>query len=127
MMDESPPASNMTLGKAPDILFVEADPVSRRVVKDMLAGAGARVIEATPEAVPDGAFALAIVDVDGEAAWAVLRSLRGHGEAPMPTIAIVATAALAQQGQAAGADEVLVEPVAMTALFDAIGRFLALS
>ena len=112
-----------------NILFVERDPASRRLLKDMLVGAGASLTEI------DGAAGLrmlagerpdlAVVEVEpaGEGMAAIVR-LRARGPDRTQILALAADASLAEACRIAGADEVLVEPAAMTALFDAVARCL---
>ncbi|MFM9616185.1 response regulator, partial [Streptomyces niveiscabiei] len=52
---------------------------------------------------------------------------RGDAKAQLPIIVVTADAGVDLRDQcfAAGADEVLFKPVAMDALFDAIGRLMA--
>lgn len=119
-----------------NILFIEDDPMNRRVVRDMLDVAGATMCEA--ELAEEGLrmidaedFDLILVDLrmpgmDGITAIEHIRA-RGDHKASLPVIVVTADTAidLRERCLAAGADEVLFKPVAMDALFDAIGRVLA--
>ena len=119
-----------------NILFIEDDPMNRRVVRDMLDVAGATMTEAE-----DAEAGLALLDandyeivlvdlrmpgMDGIEAIGHIRA-RADAKARVPIIVVTADTAadLRERCLAAGADEVLFKPVAMDALFDAIGRILA--
>ncbi len=119
-----------------NVLFIEDDRMNRRVVRDMLDVAGATMTEA--ESAEEGLrlldaneYAMLLVDLrmpgmDGLTAIGHIRS-RTDAKANVPIIVVTADAAvdLRDQCLAAGADEVLFKPVAMDALFDAMGRILA--
>jgi two-component system response regulator QseB len=119
-----------------NILFIEDDPMNRRVVKDMLDVAGATMSEA--ELAEEGLarieqqdFDVVLVDLrmpgmDGMEAIRRIRA-RGDAKAELPIIVVTADTAidLREQCLQAGADDVLFKPVAMDALFDSIGRVLA--
>ena len=119
-----------------NVLFIEDDRMNRRVVKDMLDVAGATMEEA--ESAEEGLRALdshhydmLLVDLrmpgmDGITAIQHIRA-RDDAKATVPIIVITADTAidLRERCLAAGADEVLFKPVAMDALFDAMGRILA--
>jgi two-component system, OmpR family, response regulator QseB len=119
-----------------NILFIEDDPMNRRVVKDMLNVAGAEMTEAEDaerglKLIDQQNFDVVLVDLrmpgmDGLTAIRHLRA-RGDEKAALPVIVVTADTAvdLRERCLAAGADEVLFKPVAMDALFDAIGRMLA--
>ncbi|HEY0623371.1 response regulator [Sphingomonas sp.] len=120
-----------------NILFIEDDPMNRRVVRDMLDVAGASMAEA--EHAEEGLrkigaedFDVVLVDLrmpgmDGIEAIERIRA-RGDAKAELPIIVVTADTAidLRERCMTAGADEVLFKPVAMDALFDTIGRVLAL-
>lgn len=110
--------------------------MNRRVVRDMLDVAGATMADAE-----DGPTGLAMVEaddyaivlldlrmpgMDGLEVLAHIRS-RDDAKARVPVIVVTADTApdLRERCLAAGADEVLFKPVAMDALFDAMGRILA--
>jgi len=120
-----------------NVLFIEDDAMNRRVVKDMLDVAGATMIEADNalqglEKVDAEDFDVVLIDLrmpgmDGMTAIRHIRA-RCDAKAALPIIVITADTAtdLRERCLAAGADELLFKPVAMEALFDAIGRVLAL-
>lgn len=111
--------------------------MNRRVVRDMLDVAGASMAEA--EHAEEGLrrieaedFDVILVDLrmpgmDGIEAIERIRA-RGDAKAELPIIVVTADTAidLRERCLTAGADEVLFKPVAMDALFDTIGRVLAL-
>jgi CheY-like chemotaxis protein len=119
-----------------NILFVEDDPMNRRVVKDMLDVAGAAMTEAEDaeaglRAIDGADFDMVLMDLrmpgmDGITAIEHIRARADH-KAKLPVIVVTADTApdLRERCLQAGADEVLFKPVAMDALFDAIGRLLA--
>jgi two-component system, OmpR family, response regulator QseB len=119
-----------------NVLFIEDDPMNRRVVKDMLDVAGVAMAEAdTAEAgleqIDADSFDVILVDLrmpgmDGISAIRAIRA-RDDAKARVPVIVVTADAAvdLRERCLAAGADDVLFKPVAMDALFEAIGRLLA--
>ena len=119
-----------------NVLFIEDDRMNRRVVKDMLDVAGATMEEAENaeeglRALDSHTYDMLLVDLrmpgmDGITAIQHIRA-RGDAKASVPIIVITADTAvdLRERCLAAGADEVLFKPVAMDALFDAMGRILA--
>ncbi|KQM30519.1 response regulator [Sphingomonas sp. Leaf10] len=118
------------------ILFVEDDAMNRRVVRDMLDVAGATMVEADlAEAglrrIEEEEFDLVLLDLrmPGMDGFEVIRRVRARDDAKrtLPIIIVTADTAidLTERCLATGADEVLFKPVAMDALFDAIGRILA--
>lgn len=118
------------------VLFIEDDAMNRRVVRDMLDVAGAEMREACDaeeglRRIDEEDFDVILVDLrmpgmDGLAAIRVIRA-RGDAKAELPIIVVTADTAvdLRERCLAAGADDVLSKPVAMDALFDSIGRVLA--
>jgi CheY-like chemotaxis protein len=120
-----------------NILFIEDDPMNRRVVKDMLDVAGATMAEAglAEEGlarIEYETFDVVLVDLrmpgmDGLEAIRRIRA-RTDEKANLPIIVITADTAvdLRERCLEVGADDVLFKPVAMDALFDSIGRVLAL-
>ncbi|BCA58025.1 response regulator [Sphingomonas sp. HMP6] len=119
-----------------NILFIEDDPMNRRVVKDMLdvAGAtmtGAESAEIGLELIGKHDFEMVLLDLrmPGMDGFEALRHIRARGDAKaqLPVIILTADTAvdLRERCLADGADEVLFKPVAMDSLFDAIGRMLA--
>jgi len=119
-----------------NVLFIEDDPMNRRVVADMLDVAGAAMTEAESaeiglKLIEERDFDMALVDLrmpgmDGITAIQLIRG-RSDGKAKLPIIVVTADTAidLRERCIAAGADEVLFKPVAMDALFEAMGRILA--
>ncbi|TKD51234.1 response regulator [Sphingomonas baiyangensis] len=119
-----------------NILFIEDDPMNRRVVRDMLDVAGATMAEADRaeeglRRIDAEAFDIVLVDLrmpgmDGFEAIERIRA-RDDAKAAIPIIVVTADTApgLTERCLSAGADEVLFKPVAMDALFDAIGRIFA--
>ncbi len=117
------------------ILFVEDDPMNRRVVKDMLRVVGANMEEAADaetglKMIANGDYSIVLMDLrmpgmDGLTAIQHLRATAGE-KAALPVIVVTADAAadLRERCMAAGADEVIMKPVAMTALLNAMGRML---
>lgn len=119
-----------------NVLFIEDDPMNRRVVADMLDVAGATMTEAESaeiglKLIAETDFDMALVDLrmpgmDGITAIREIRA-RPDAKARLPIIVVTADTALdlRERCLAAGADEVLFKPVAMDALFEAMGRILA--
>ena len=118
------------------VLFIEDDPMNRRVVKDMLDVAGAAMTEAE-----SGEEGLALLDaenydillvdlrmpgMDGITAIRHVRA-RDDAKADVPIIVVTADTApdLRDRCLKAGADDVLFKPVAMEALFASMGHVLA--
>jgi CheY-like chemotaxis protein len=118
------------------VLFVEDNAVNRRVVREMLAAADIDLDEAEDgqaglEAIETGDYDLILMDLrmprmDGLTA---IRAIRGRADdkAKAPVIVVTADAGATIRADclAAGADDLLLKPVSMEALFDAIGRLLA--
>ena len=114
------------------VLFVEDDAMNRRVVKDMLMVVDAQMFEA--EDAETGLAMIAANDydiilmdlrmpgMDGLTAIQHIRA-RTDAKAKLPIIVVTADTAadLRAKCLAGGADDVLAKPVAMNALFDAIG------
>jgi CheY-like chemotaxis protein len=119
-----------------NVIFIEDDPMNRRVVGDMLNVAGAVMTEAESgeiglKLIDESDFDMALIDLrmpgmDGITAIQQIRA-RGDAKAKLPIIVVTADTAidLRERCLAAGADEVLFKPVAMDALFEAMGRILA--
>ncbi|MBN8807276.1 MAG: response regulator [Sphingomonas sp.] len=119
-----------------NVLFIEDDPMNRRVVGDMLDVAGATMVEAESgevglKLIDERDFDMALVDLrmpgmDGITAIRAIRA-RTDAKAKLPIIVVTADTAidLRERCLAAGADDVLFKPVAMDALFEAMGRILA--
>jgi len=118
------------------VLFVEDDAMNRRVVRDMLKVVGTDMEEA-PEAetglrlLATRKYDIVLMDLrmpgmDGLTAIKLLREGTGPNR-DVPVIVVTADTAvdLRERCFAAGADEVIVKPVAMAALLDAMGRLAA--
>jgi CheY-like chemotaxis protein len=120
------------------VLFIEDDPMNRRVVRDMLSVVGAEMAEA-----PEAATGLAMIDADdydvilmdlrmaGMDGLTAIRHLRARTDAKrsLPVIVVTADTAIDLRATclAAGADEVILKPVAMNVLFDAISQIITRS
>ena len=118
------------------ILFVEDNAMNRRVVREMLRAADLAMDEAE-----DGPSALKIIDretydlilmdlrMPGMDGLSVIREIRARSDdkAKVPVIVVTAdsTLDLDARCRAAGADGLLLKPVSMEALFDAIGAVMA--
>jgi CheY-like chemotaxis protein len=119
-----------------NVLFIEDDRMNRRVVRDMLGVAGATMAEAESaeqglRMLDEGGYDMLLVDLrmpgmDGMTAIRHIRA-RSDAKARVPVIVVTADTAanLREECLEAGADDVLFKPVAMDALFDAMGRVLA--
>jgi CheY-like chemotaxis protein len=115
------------------ILFVEDDPMNRRVVRDMLQLVGAEMHEADSaraglDKIEAERFDIVLMDLrmpgmDGMEAIGHIRG-RGDNKAMLPIIVVTADTALGIRENCVrgGADEVIMKPVAMKQLFDAIGK-----
>ncbi|MBB5720287.1 CheY-like chemotaxis protein [Stakelama sediminis] len=119
-----------------NILFIEDDPMNRRVVRDMLDVAGVTMAEAEDaesglRQIDAAAFDVILVDLrmPGMDGFEAIRRIRARGDEKqdLPIIVVTADTAtdLRERCLSIGADEVLFKPVAMDALFDAIGATLA--
>lgn len=116
-----------------NVLYVEDDPLNRRVVKDMLSLVDARLTEAEDAQaglclIDQHDFELVLMDLrmpgmDGLTAIAQIRA-RPDAKRALPIIVITADAAenIREKCLAGGADDVLTKPVIMKMLFDAIGK-----
>ena len=110
--------------------------MNRRVVGDMLDVAGATMVEAESaerglEILDEQDFEMVLVDLrmpgmDGITAIRDIRA-RSDGKGMVPIIVVTADIApdLRTRCLAAGADDVIFKPVAMDALFEAMGTVLA--
>jgi CheY-like chemotaxis protein len=118
------------------VLFVEDDAMNRRVVRDMLMVAGAEMSEAADAEtglamISEGGYDVILMDLrmPGMDGLNAIRQIRARGDAKATLPVIVVTADTANDIRAdclrVGADEVILKPVAMKALFDAIGKTLA--
>lgn len=110
--------------------------MNRRVVRDMLDVAGARMAEADRaeeglRRIDQEQFDVVLVDLrmPGMDGFEAIRRIRARDDEKrdLPIIVVTADTAIDLRDRclSAGADEVLFKPVAMDALFDAIGRILA--
>ena len=118
------------------ILFVEDDAMNRRVVRDMLTVAGAAMDEAQDaesglQMIAERQNDIELMDLrvrgmDGLTAIKHIRA-RTDEKASVPVIVVTADTALdiCRDCIDQGADEVILKPVAMNKLFDAIGRLIA--
>jgi two-component system response regulator QseB len=119
-----------------NVLFIEDDPMNRRVVKDMLDVAGVTMVEAESaecglKFLDEQDFVMVLVDLrmpgmDGLTAIGHIRA-RSDAKAKVPIIVVTADIApdLRERCLAAGGDDVIFKPVAMDALFEAMGTILA--
>ncbi len=119
------------------VLFVEDDAMNRRVVRDMLSVGGVEMTEAADaeiglRLIDQHAFDVILMDLrmpgmDGLTAIGEVRN-RTDAKSTLPVIVITADSApnLRDDCLAGGADEMLLKPVAMQDLFDAIGRVVSI-
>jgi CheY-like chemotaxis protein len=118
------------------VIFVEDDPLNRRVVRDMLKVVDIEMDEAEDgesglARIADGAFDLILMDLrmpgmDGLTAIRLLRQKPAPiGQTPVIVITADTATDLKSRCHEAGADDVIVKPVALNALIDAIGRIAA--
>ena len=119
-----------------NILFVEDDAMNRRVVRDMLTVAGANMDEAEDaetglRMIDQGEYDIVLMDLSmpGMEGLTAIRHIRARSDAKaaVPVIVVTADTALdiCRDCIDQGADEVILKPVAMNKLFDAIGRLIA--
>ena len=111
-----------------NVLFIEDDRMNRRVVRDMLDVAGVGMVEAENAeaglaAIEAETFDMLLIDLrmpgmDGITAIGHIRA-RTDDKANVPIIVITADTALDLR------ERCLFKPVAMDALFEAMGRILA--
>ena len=118
------------------VLFVEDDAMNRRVVNDMLSVVGAQMSEA-PDAetglrmIDESEFNVVLMDLrmpgmDGLTAIRRIRD-RADKKANIPIIVVTADTAvdLRERCVEAGADDVILKPVAMGLLLKAMSRMLS--
>jgi CheY-like chemotaxis protein len=118
------------------VLFVDDDAMNRRVVRDMLSVGGVEMTEAADaesglRLIDERAFDVILMDLrmpgmDGMTAIGEVRN-RADAKSTLPVIVVTADSALTLREEclAGGADELLLKPVAMQDLFDAIGRVVS--
>ena len=118
------------------VLLVEDSEVNRRVIREMLRAGGLEMSEAEDgamgvEMVEANDYDLILMDLrmpgmDGMTAIRHIRA-RTDDKANLPIIVVTADAGATIEAdcRSAGADDVVLKPVSMTTLFDAIGRLLA--
>jgi CheY-like chemotaxis protein len=118
------------------VLFIEDDPMNRRVVRDMLIVAGVEMSEASDaesglRMIDQNDYDLVLMDLrmpgmDGLTAIGHIRA-RGDDKSTLPVIVVTADMRLRikEDCLSNGADDVLLKPVAMKDLFDAMGRVIA--
>ncbi len=114
------------------VIFVEDDALNRRVVQDMLSVIGVDMAEA--EDAPTGlqmlaneTYDLVLMDLrmpgmDGLTAIAQQRSAEVQSQIPIIVVTADTAPDLKDRCFAAGANDVIMKPVALNALIDAIGR-----
>jgi CheY-like chemotaxis protein len=120
------------------VLFIEDDRMNRRVVRDMLSVVGADMAEAEDaqtglDMIDAGDYDIILMDLrmagmDGLTAIRHLRA-RDDAKATLPVIVVTADTAVDLRTTCleAGADEVILKPVAMNLLFDAISQIITRS
>ncbi|OYX63382.1 MAG: response regulator [Novosphingobium sp. 32-60-15] len=114
------------------VIFVEDDALNRRVVQDMLSVIGVEMAEA--EDAPTGlqmlareTYDLVLMDLrmpgmDGLTAIAHQRCAETQSQIPIIVVTADTAPDLKDRCYAAGANDVIMKPVALNALIDAIGR-----
>ncbi len=118
------------------ILAIDDDALNRRVVRDMLSVAGVGMDEADSaeaglRAIDADDFDIVLMDLrmpgmDGMEAIGHIRARPApKNDLPIIVVTADATQGLRDRCLSGGADELLLKPVAMEELFDAIGRVLA--
>lgn len=118
------------------VLFVEDNEVNRRVVGEMLRAGEIEMAEAEDgeaglRMVQDNEYDLVLMDLrmpgmDGLTAIRHIRA-RDDAKADVPIIVITADAGSSIEADCkdAGADDLILKPVSMTTLFNAIGSLIA--
>ena len=118
------------------VLIVEDDAMSRRVVRDMLSVADVKMSEAEHALagmgmIDQGDYDVVLMDLrmPGMDGLQALRAIRARADAKAKVPVVVVTADIAPDLKSEclreGADDFLTKPIAMDALFDAIGRLVA--
>jgi len=114
------------------LLLVEDEPDQRRLLADLLAGAGYRVVEAATIAEADAELARAPVDLvisdwrlpDGDGGALLARTRAEHPETGFVMVTAYGTIARAVEAVRAGADDYLAKPFEAQALTLAVERTL---
>ncbi|MFM6853867.1 MAG: response regulator [Sphingopyxis sp.] len=117
------------------ILFIEDDPMNRRVVRDMLDVAGLPLAEADGgeagiDRLTNEEFDILLLDLrmPGMSGFDVMKHLRSRDDAlrTLPIIVVTADTAPGLEDECldAGADVVLFKPIAMQSLFDSIASLV---
>jgi CheY-like chemotaxis protein len=118
------------------VLFVEDSDINRRIVREMLGAAGIDMAEAADgqvglEMIERDNYDLVLLDLrmpnmDGLTALKHLRA-RADEKAKLPVIVLTADTGsrIEADCRGAGADDVIMKPVSMSQLYDAIGRMVA--
>jgi CheY-like chemotaxis protein len=118
------------------VLFVEDDPMNRRVVRDMLTVAGIALEEATDgrnglDMIESGDYSVILMDLrmpgmDGMEAIRLIRARADH-KAQLPIVVVTAdtSADIRADCLRNGADELLMKPVAMQPLFKTMAATIA--
>lgn len=118
------------------VLYVEDDPVNRRVMKAILSASGAEMAEALDgqagvEALDKGDYDVVLMDLrmPGMDGLTAIRHIRARGDEKGKIPIIVVTADIAPSMRedciAAGANDVLHKPIAVKGLYAAIGEAIA--
>ena len=118
------------------VLFVEDDPMNRRVVRDMLSVVGLDMAEAASaelglSMIDENDYDIILMDLrmpgmDGLTAIQHIRARSDDkGKAPIIVVTADTAADLRERCSAVGADEFLQKPVAMNDLFETIGKVVA--
>ena len=118
------------------ILYVENDPMNRRVIRSMLGVAGVRMDEAADaqtglRLVDTGDYALVLMDLrmPGMSGVEAIKKIRLRNDAKSETPILVVTADIShdirQTCLAAGANDLLMKPVTMNVLFKTMGEMIA--
>lgn len=120
------------------VIFVEDDALNRRVVGDMLKVIGIDMAEAEDgetglRMICENAYDLVLMDLrmpgmDGLTAIRLLRDMPTPlGQIPVIVVTADTATDLKERCHNAGANDVILKPVALNALIDAIGRVAASS
>ena len=118
------------------VLFVEDDAMNRRVVRDMLSVADVQMSEAEHAMaglamIEEADYDVVLMDLrmPGMDGLEALRRIRARTDAKGRVPVVVVTADIAPDLKTEclreGADDFLTKPIAMDALFDALGRLVA--